>query len=350
MLLTIVLTAALVTGFLFVSGRSYLLRGIPGAPQPTPALAGAVQRSQAGTYWGAFLPRADVDTSVVTQFTKAAGRQPAIVSMYQQWYGEPAFPAATARWLADRGSALLVVWEPWQTDFPGTIRVNQPTYRLSAIAGGALDGYVRRYADQVRAYAGPLFLEPMHEMNGNWYPWGGTVNGNSTADYIAAWRHLHDVFQQEGATNVTWTWTVNGETVPDTAVNQPERYWPGPEFVDWVGVDSYNWGASPTTSWRTVSQMFDANVEKLAGFGKPIALAETAAVERGGDKAEWITSLFDTLTGAYRDRVGGVVWFNAAVAGRDWRTDTSAASQAAFVAGVARPGMLSAGHVVHASS
>ena len=110
-LLTIVLAGAMVTGFLFVSGRSYLLQGLPGAPQPTPALVGTVQHSPAGTYWGAFLPGADQDQSVVTKFASTVGRQPAIVTMYEQWAGEPAFPAAAAQWMH---AGLTAYWAaPW---------------------------------------------------------------------------------------------------------------------------------------------------------------------------------------------------------------------------------------------
>ncbi|HSR26016.1 MAG TPA: glycosyl hydrolase, partial [Candidatus Eisenbacteria bacterium] len=280
------------------------------------------------------------------KFASDTGRQPAIVTMYQQWWGEPAFPAAAARWLDDRGTVPLVVWEPWQPGLEEARKVEQPAYRLSVIAAGGFDRYVRRYADQVRAYGGPLFLEPFHEMNGNWYPWGGTVNGNTTDDYVAAWRHLHDVFRAEGATNVTWTWTPNGETVPDTVANRPERYWPGADYVDWVGLDAYNWGTSAQTRWRTVAQTFGANLAALPALGKPVMVAETACVEQGGDKAAWIRTLFATLAGDYRGVVGALVWFDAPYPGFDWRTNTSAASQAAFVAAVARPDVLSARQVL----
>jgi hypothetical protein len=344
-LLTIVLAAVMVIGFLFVSGRSYLLQQLPGVPQPTPTLAGTVQRSAAGTYWGAFLPGADQDQSVVSDFTSTVGRQPAIVTIYQQWAGEPAFPAAAAHWMQGRGTVPLIVWEPWRPDLTGKAAVEQPAYRLSVIASGGFDTYVRRYADEIRAYAGPVFLETLHEMNGSWYPWGGTVNGNTAAEYIAAWRHLHDVFQAEGVTNATWTWTPNGETVPDTAANQPDVYWPGPQYVDWVGIDAYNWGPTAATEWRTFAQIFDVKLAALSTYGKPIIIAETASVEKGGDKAAWITALFETLTGPDHDVVGAVVWFNKPVPGFDWRTNTSAASQAAFNAGVARQGMLSAGQL-----
>ena len=344
-LLVIVFVAGSVLAFLAVTNRTYLLPKVPGVPAstPTPALASTVQRSSSGAYWGAYLLRADQDPSLVAKFASDVGRQPAIVSMYQQWWGEPSFPATAARWMQARGTVPLLAWEPWQ---PVPQKVDQPAYRLSVIAAGGFDRYVRRYADQVRAYGGPVLFEPFHEMNGNWYPWGGTVNGNTTADFIAAWRHLHDVFRQEGATNVTWTWTPNGETVPDTPANRPDRYWPGPEYVDWVGVDAYNWGASSPTGWRTPAQTFGTNLTSLSGYGKPIIIAETACAERGGDKAAWISTLFAMLTGAYRDVVSAVIWFEDSIPGYNWPTTSSPAAQAAFAAGVKRPGMLSSGQVV----
>ena len=45
-------------------------------------------------------------------------------------------------------------------------------------------------------------------MNGNWYPWGVGVNGNKPGEYVEAWRHVHDIFVQEGATSdVKWVWS-----------------------------------------------------------------------------------------------------------------------------------------------
>lgn len=349
-LLGILLFVAIVGSFLVVTDRTYLLRRLPGWPAPAPAvtavLAGKVLPSADGVYWGAFLPRADLDHSVVSSFRSDVGRTPAIVSIYQQWWGEPSFPTATAKWLRGRGSVPLIVWEPWRPGQVGRAATNQPDYALAAIAAGRLDGYVRRYADQVKAYAGPLFLEPLHEMNGNWYPWGGTVNGNTPSDYVAAWRHLYAIFQEEGATNVTWTWTTNRDSVPNTAGNQPAGYWPGAGYVDWVGLDAYNWGTAQGKQWWSVEQTFGAGLDWLRQLGKPIIVAETACAEVGGDKAGWIDTLFETLTGAYRDLVDAVVWFDEPFGVFDWRTNSSPAAQAAFKMGVARPGLLAAGHLV----
>ena len=52
---------------------------------------------------------------------------------------------------------------------------------------------------------GPPVLPPLDvEMNGTWEPYSPGVNGNTAADFVAMWRHLHDLADQAGATNVTW--------------------------------------------------------------------------------------------------------------------------------------------------
>ena len=46
-------------------------------------------------------------------------------------------------------------------------------------------------------------------MNGNWFAWMEGVNGNQPGEYVAAWRHVHDIFTAVGATNVSWVWCPN---------------------------------------------------------------------------------------------------------------------------------------------
>jgi beta-mannanase len=340
-LLALLLGVATAAGVFVLSGRLQPSQ-VPGlnqvVPPSLPPLAGTLQPSASGTYWGAYVPGAQDSPSPVASFAARSGRQPAIVTMYMQWWHEPPFPKNAAHWLQQKGSVPLIVWEPWQPNHGA----NQAQYRLSTIAQGGFDQYVRSFADQARDYRGPLFLEPMHEMNGTWYPWGGTVNGNTVADYIAAWRHLHDVFRAEGASNVTWVWTINRDTVPETAANQPQEYWPGPDYVDWVGLDAYNWGSSPTTAWNSVTKVLGARVALLQSYEKPIIVAETACAEPGGDKAAWISDLFGELTGDYRGVIDAAVWFNEPFGPFDWRTNSSPSAQASFVSGVAKPGVLSA--------
>ncbi|GAA1481170.1 hypothetical protein GCM10009624_16100 [Gordonia sinesedis] len=214
----------------------------------------------------------------------------------------------------------LVTWEPWQ---PGK-GTEQPRYRLSAIADGRFDDYIAAWADGLREYGLPVYLRPMHEMNGGWYPWGGGVNGNSADAYVAAWRYLHAAFRDRGAGNVRWVWAAN---VTDTPGAEPwEAMYPGDDVVDVLGIDGYNWGTGPQGAdgpgddgpreWIGVADLFGKPYSRIARLGpQPIWITEVACADEGGDKAEWLTDLFTASLG---DRLDAVVLFDERKE-RDWR-------------------------------
>ena len=77
----------------------------------------------------------------------------------------------------------------------------------------------------------------MHEMNGNWYPWAGTVNGNSPKLFRAAWRRMHRIFAKQRARNVRWVFSPIVENVPRTRANRFQRYYPGRRYVDVLALD-----------------------------------------------------------------------------------------------------------------
>src|SRR5262249_4335593 len=87
---------------------------------------------------------------------------------------------------------------------------HDPGYTDSAIAQGSQDGYITQFAKDAKAWGHPFFLRFDWEMNGNWFNWGvNSEQGNSAADFVAMWRHVHDVFARVGASNVTWVWCPN---------------------------------------------------------------------------------------------------------------------------------------------
>ena len=81
-------------------------------------------------------------------------------------------------------------------------------------------------------------------MNGPWYSWGWTHTRAKV--FVAAWRHIVDVFRQQGASNVIWLWTVNVDPPNDNAIQNPARWWPGSSYVNWVGIDGYYYKPSWT--------------------------------------------------------------------------------------------------------
>ncbi len=194
---------------------------------------------------------------------------------------------------------------------------------LEDIVAGVYDAYVREWAHGVRAAAGTVYVRIFPEMNGEWAPWNGDPEGLK-----AAWRHIVDLFAAEGATNVRWVFSPNVTDEPRTPENALERYYPGADYVDVLGLDGYNWGdAKPAIGWRSYEDVFEDGYARIAGLGdQPVWLAEVASSEAGGDKAAWVD---DMLNSTAFPRVEAIVWFNEDKEA-DWRIESSFRSLQAF--------------------
>ena len=101
-------------------------------------------------------------------------------------------------------------------------------YALPRIADGAVRRVHRALCPRAARPAHTIYMRPMHEMNGNWYPWGGTVNGNSPETFKRAWRRMHDIFRREGADNVRWVFTPINEDWPMNGRQPPRALLPRP--------------------------------------------------------------------------------------------------------------------------
>jgi hypothetical protein len=277
--------------------------------------------------FGAYVPPApEAGTAPLTELEQALGRPVQIVLWYQHWAGwGPEFEPAWADTASDGGRIPLLTWEPWAPGSP-----QQPQFALARIAAGDFDAYIERFARALASWGKPLYLRPMHEMNGNWYPWGGTVNGNSPADYVRAWRRLHTIFARAGARNVRFVFAPLAQDVPATPENGFERYYPGARYVDVLALDGYNWGTSVPGfgGWRSFDAVFASAYSRLARLGRqPIWITEVAADATGGDKAAWVQDMF-AATSRY-PRLRALVWFHTNKE-RDWRATSSPEVAAAF--------------------
>jgi hypothetical protein len=199
---------------------------------------------------------------------------------------------------------------------------------LDDIAGGTYDAILNQRAAAAKTLAHPFFLDFGAEMNGDWSPWSGAENGKSAAKYLAAYRHVHDLFVSAGATNAIWAFCPNVTSVPDASWNDPLDYYPGDTYVDWMCVDGYNWGTSQGDTWQSFYQVFKDIYPVLASKNKPIIIGEMASTELGGDKAAWISQIIPTMKEEF-PLLKGLVWFDVNKE-TDWRISSSAASEAAF--------------------
>jgi hypothetical protein len=189
------------------------------------------------------------------------------------------------------GSTVIPLVE-WQSG--GTTESDNVTTK--DIASGQYDDYVTQYARDVKAYGHPLFIRLIcGEFNGNWWQMcSPKANSNLTADdFVNAWRHVVNIFRKEGVTNVAWVWTPVAP-VPLSAGDwgwDPnwQAYYPGDDYVDWVGADLNDWGKP---SW------LDPLYEFGVAHGKPFFLAEFAIRHLDVNlthkqEINWLNAMFD---------------------------------------------------------
>lgn|SRR5215469_307480 len=225
------------------------------------------------------------------------------------------------------GAVPEITWMP--CSFVEGCSASHDTFPLLSIAAGKYDSYIKSVAAAAKAFGQPVVLRFAHEMNGSWYPWGDHVNGNSPAQYVAAWKHVHDIFAAAKATNVYWFWSPNKEG------HSLSSWYPGNSYTNFVGVDGYN-GPQYSSSSMTPSQIFGGSLAQLNTFsGKPIIIGEVGCVEGSSsfpvNKAAWITNFVSLL--AHTPHAVGFVWseFNSTK-----KIDTTPAAQAAMKSALAK--------------
>ena len=324
------------------------------------SLTGRAMAAGEQIYWGGYLDGgqygygdAPWDVRTMDTFEQHAGKAVSIIHWGQFWHWTSQsgysgigdgyfqkFDTTLYERVRQRGSIPMINWNSWAGEAGGS--ANQPNYQLIDIINGTYDAYIRQWARDAKAWGKPFFLRFDHEMNGTWYPWSEQANGNQPGQYIQAWRHVHDLFTQEGANNVTWVWSINTEYSNPYSSNL-EGLYPGDAYVDWVAIDGYNWGTNPAKpdSWKSFAQVFTQTYNHLSQVApnKPIMLSEFASTEYGGSKASWISDALGTQIPSNFPRIKAIVWFNNnAYEGSgqmDWVIESSSSAQNAFANGIA---------------
>lgn len=305
-------------------------------------------------YWGGYLDGEHYglgdspwETRTIDIFEQNAGKKVSIIHWGQFWHWSrqsgysgigdgffQKFDANLYERVRQRGAIPMINWNSWSADAGGS--TNQPNYQLVDIVNGNYDAYIRQWARDAKIWGKPLFLRFNHEMNGNWYPWSEQTNGNQAGQYVQMWRHVHDIFRQEGASNVTWVWSVN--TVYNTASRNLAALYPGDAYVDWVAIDGYNWGTNPAKpdQWKSFSTVMSETYNMLGQIApsKPIMLSEFGSTEYGGSKSSWVNDALTVQIPTHFPRIKAVVWFNynayEGTGKMDWVIESSSSATSAF--------------------
>ena len=311
-----------------------------------------------GAYSGAYVDfgegEDDVTYDALTDFEQMTGKHLAIVAFGSFW-GEQAFPVKTVNLVSGYGAIPLIFWSPW--DMPYVENRGPDRFNLRDILAGKWDAYIDQWADAARDYGKPLLVSWGLEMNGTWFPWSGTYYGggrvaghkNGRPLYAGpelvkqAYRYVVDRVRARKADNILWGFHVNNYGLPQEPWNMIVNYYPGTDYVDWLGLSVYG-QMLRGEEWASFSNVMDSSYKEICQLDpqKPVIVAEWGVGEfPPHNKAEFITKAFADLETRY-PRVKGAVywherWENTDGSYSNLRVNSSPEALDAFRGAVANP-------------
>lgn len=206
---------------------------------------------------------------------------------------------------------------------------------LQRIIDGEFDDSIRSWAKGVKELESPVFMRVGNEMNGEWSEWSYKHAFNDPDLFKIAYRHFVDIFREEEVRNVFFVWNPNENSDPYYAWNHASMYYPGDQYVDWIGMTAYNFGKTKWGNFRPFDTLYgDLYQDYLISYSsKPLMIGEFGSVETGGDKGQFIREFFEKIPNKYPN-VKIAIWFNEPHPPFDFSIDSSPASKAAFKKGM----------------
>jgi hypothetical protein len=265
------------------------------------------------------------------------GRQLSFTRDYLLW--DSAFPTAFETWLGARGTTPMISVKSKLTN--GTV---VPWASVAAAQpGSALYAQIVSWADRMRDFGYPLYFTYNHEPEA-----AGNAGYGTTADYIAAWRHIHDIVVAEGATNVHFMWIMTDYAfkVPTSDARYAWKWYPGDAYVDGIAADAYNW-----SNCRYANGQWQSLATAISGFmtfgaqhpSEPMWLTEFGSTEDpaiAGRKAGWLSAAQTMLQQPAYSQIVGVAYFNepqAAMPNCTWPIESSTSATAAYATMAQQP-------------
>ncbi len=324
---------------------------------------GGLEIPSTGAYTGAFVNFGDGEDQVtlpaIEKFEALTGKHQAIIASSSFW-GRGKFPAENVRLISDHGAVPLLYWSPWGPPYDQGEDVRPDAFSLAHIVAGDCNAYIDRWAAGARDYGKPLLVSFACEMNSNWFPWGGKLNGadrhppDGVGRYAGpelfkrTYRYVVDRVRAAGVRNIAWVFHANSTSHPNKPWNDMAEYYPGTDYVDWLGMSAYGQitpgdGDDDWIKWSTV---MDEHYARLCALdpAKPVMLAEFGVGEfpGSGSKAEWIEAAFKAMNGARYPRLKAAVfwherWQNKDESYSDLRVSSSHGALKAYEQGVADP-------------
>ncbi len=266
----------------------------------------------------------DLTLNDLRSYESAAGKSAAWVYFSHNWYESREFPLETVTWIREAGSIPYIRLMLRSSSEQG---LPEPVYFPQAIMDGEFDTDLKNWCVSARDFGTPILAEYGTEVNGEWFSWNGVWNGaGETAGYgdpneadgperfRDAYRRIIGVCRTAGTENITWVFHLNAGDFPQEDWNRFENYYPGDDWIDWIGISFYGAQTPQDDDWEEFRAGMDEvypRVDALTG-GKPIFIAEFGVTKNNplGDQADWARAALEDITSFRWQRVIGFSWWN----------------------------------------
>lgn len=268
-----------------------------------------IQHKNVIYYIGVFAPNVDNGISDLKNVKKLSQQIDVnfdIVSLYLAWEKniESNYPGHLLDSVYRQKSIPMITWEPWLNSFNDEMIQNRHVFEL--IEEGYFDDYITRFAEKLKSLERPVFLRFAHEFDNPFYPW--YINGDSASvKFKSAWIHTYEIFKKQEANNVIWVWN------PGKSENVIPFY-PGREYVDWIGVNVLNYGTlNETGNWLDFDSLYHHFHQQLINLpSTPVMISEFGTLQQEGSQSEWFTNAFASIENKYEE-IKSVIYFNSKV-------------------------------------
>ena len=218
----------------------------------------------------------------------------------QHWFNGLAYPKAEIDTISEMGIVPYVRFLPRSDLKQFKVETN---FTLEKIINGDFDAELIAWAQSANNHNVPIIIDFALEMNGDWFGWSGKLNGgqseNAPKKYRDAYRHIIDIFRAQNVNHVTWFFHPTIKSTPSEEWNSPKYYYPGDDYIDWIGVSIYGAFHPGENYWDTFEEILEQNYKKILEVSstKPLAILELGVTDHHslGKKDKWLKDAFEVI-------------------------------------------------------
>jgi hypothetical protein len=285
-------------------------------------------------YHGVFPPRAyapnenDFRSEDVISYEKYVGKKVTWVYFSHDWFKSRYFPTFMCKMARSMDAVPYIRLMTRTDDEPGHA---DKKYLMQYVIDGKFDAYFNLWAIKARDFNTPIIVEWGTECNEQARSWNGKYNAvdkkgramtttydnillpDGPEEFAAAYRHIVKLMRDVGATNITWVFHIAAIDNPYTPENAFEVYYPGDDYIDWIGVSAYGSRDPAATEPTPLADMMNEcypRIQKMAK-NKPIVISEfgcTSGTYLTNDK--WAETAFKDIFSHRWPDVIGFSWWN----------------------------------------